>query len=202
MKPCSRPVQRVEVRISMLFRNEDVDMTSSMNASTNESDPGQLWRRLASDLSFSTEKDSAAALSALLDHYRRKESKSSEGSISVLVDENVSSSDVVCVVALNTATEWLSQSEERADALFQYDSFMNQVNEWTGEYKGEKQLSPYVSGLQVLLRMCMNSERPAKVSYQLIHVCILWERPVQCRRAVPLATCPCSWRALGCSPVS
>lgn len=148
----------------MLYRNgEDVDMTSSMNDTSSQGDIGQLWRRLANDLGFSTEQDSAAALSALLDHYKRQGSKSPEHRMSVLVDDDVSSTDVVCVVALNTATEWLSQSAERADALFQYDSFMNQVNEWTGEYKGERHLSPYVSGLQVLLRMCMNSERPAKV---------------------------------------
>lgn len=148
----------------MLFRNEkDVDMTSIMNDTSSQSDLAQLWRRLASDLGFNTEQDSAAALSALLDHYRRGGKGTSENSISVLLEDDVSSKDVVCVVALNTATEWLSQSAERADALFQYESFMNQVNEWTGEYQGERHLSPYVSGLQVLLRMCMNSERPAKV---------------------------------------
>lgn len=142
----------------MLYQyGEDVDGMNSTSAAATE------LGRLASDLGFTTEEDSAAVLSALLDHYKREESKSSENSISVLVDENVSSTDVVCVVALNTATEWLSQSAERADALFQYESFMNQVNEWTGGYKGERHLSPYVSGLQVLLRMCMNSERPAKV---------------------------------------
>jgi hypothetical protein len=148
----------------MLIRHngEDVGTTSSMNESS-ESDLGSLWRSLARDLGFSTEQDSAAALSALLDHYKREESKSHGNSISVLVEDNVSSTDVVCVVALNTATEWLSQSEERADALFQYNSFMDRVNEWTGEYKGERQISPYVASLQVLLRMCMNSERPAKV---------------------------------------
>ena len=144
----------------MLFRNgEDVDGMNSTSSAASE------LGKLASDLGFSTEQDSAAVLSALLDHYKREESKSPESSISVLVDDNISSTDVVCVVALNTATEWLSQSAERADALFHYDSFMNQVNEWTGEYKGERHLSPYVSGLQVLLRMCMNSERPAKVRF-------------------------------------
>jgi hypothetical protein len=145
----------------MLYQNGgELEMTSNMESDSVSNDLAQLGR----DLNFSTEADSAAVLSALLDHYKRGgQSLSPDKRISVLLDENVSPTDVVCVVALNTATEWLSQSEERANALFHYDSFMNQVNEWTVGYKAEAPISPYVSGLQVLLRMCMNSERPAKV---------------------------------------
>jgi hypothetical protein len=147
----------------MLIRHYEEDVSLSYNMTEPaQSDLGALWRTLARDLGFSTEHDSAAALSALLDHHKREESNF-RNHITVLIDDNVSSSDIVCVVTLNTAAEWLGQSEERADALLQYESLMQRVNEWTEEYSGEREISPYVAGLQVLLRMCMNSERPAMV---------------------------------------
>jgi hypothetical protein len=145
----------------MRHDQDDAGSSDIMNDSS-ESDLCSLWSRLARDLGFRTEQDSAAALSALFDHHKREEGNSLCKK-SVLVDDNVSCTDVVCVVALNTATEWLSQSEERADALLQYKSFMDRLDEWTVDYVGERQIPPYVASLQVLLRMCMNSERPANV---------------------------------------
>lgn len=145
----------------MRYQNKDNgDMSGDIDSA---SIPGSDLASLGQYLNFSTEADSAAVLSALLDHYKRESNiKSPERKISVFA-EDITSTDVVCVVALNTATEWLSQSQARADALFQYDSFMDQVSEWTGKYSGFSNMSPYISGLQALLRMCMNSETPAKV---------------------------------------
>lgn len=145
----------------MLYQNgANGNMSDALNP---VSGPDNDLASLGKFLNFSTEADSAAVLSALLDHYKRESNtRSPERKISVF-SEDVTSTDVVCVVALNTATEWLSHSQARADALFQYESFMDQVNEWTGKYSGFSNMSPYISGLQALLRMCMNSETPAKV---------------------------------------
>jgi hypothetical protein len=151
----------------------DVDMTAYIDAevSSAPTDLAQLGR----DLNFTTETDSAAVVSALLDHYRRQCGKTTNDLL--LLDEKVSKTDVVCVVALNTATEWLSESQARADALLGYDSFMLQLNDWTGDYNGDKrQFSPYLSGLQALLRMCMNSESPARVRAIPVDICVRFLR--------------------------
>jgi hypothetical protein len=144
----------------MIIKNGGhVDMSSDIDSGPVPSDLASLGHYL----NFSTEADSAAVLSALLDHYKRETTtKSPDRRLSVFADD-VTSTDVVCVVALNTATEWISQSKARADALFHYDAFMEQVDEWTGRYNGDENMSPYVAGLQALLRMCMNSETPARV---------------------------------------
>lgn len=150
----------------MLYQNGD---NGNMSADIDSaSGPSSDLASLGHYLNFSTEADSAAVLSALLDHYKREKNvKSPERRITVFA-EDVTSTDVVCVVALNTATEWLSQSQARADALFKYDAFMDQVNEWTGKYSDFSDMSPYISGLQALLRMCMNSETPAKVRLKAV----------------------------------
>jgi hypothetical protein len=127
--------------------------------------------QLGKDLNLDSDADSAAVLTALLDHYRRQHSSPEKGTtMSVLDEERVSNADVVCVVALDTANAWLSESSARADALFQHDTFMLQLKEWTSAYVRAKDegIAPYVSGLQVLLRMCMNSATPAKVRAQTL----------------------------------
>jgi hypothetical protein len=126
--------------------------------------------QLGRDLNFHSEADSAAILTVLLDHYRNKRKQVVHTRISALLDEDISSPDLVCHMALTTAADWVASSPSRAEALMQYDTFMNQMKEWITRYliSGDEALFPYVSGLQLLLRLCMNSVGSAQVRAPLL----------------------------------
>jgi hypothetical protein len=122
---------------------------------------------LGRELGIESEADSAAIVTILLKHYQHRIKETKTRRLSALLEDEVSSPELVCHVALSTATDWVSTSPERADALLQYGTFMQQIEEWTSNYRGAGNgvLIPYVSGLQLLLRLCMNSLGAAEVRW-------------------------------------
>ena len=121
--------------------------------------------QLGRDLNFHTDNDSAAILTVLLEHYRTATRENGHIKLSELLQDDISAPDIVCHLALNTATDWVSSSQARADSFVQYDAFTRQMSEWNSKFvkSGDAQLFPYESGLQLLLRLCMNSANAAQV---------------------------------------
>jgi hypothetical protein len=85
-----------------------------------------------------------------------------------MVGENFSTSDVVCHMALASARVWVAASSCRAKALAQHEILMLQLEEWSSACMSPEQepLFPYVSGLQLLLSLCMISPDCAKAVLQ------------------------------------
>jgi hypothetical protein len=120
------------------------------------------FAQLGRDLGINTDFDSAAILASLLNRYRGKDNnghKNGHQYLSSILGENVSSSDLVCHMALASARIWVAASSCRAEALTQHDKLLLQLEEWTSAYVSPEQepLFPYVAGLQLLLCLCMTS---------------------------------------------
>ena len=119
---------------------------------------------LGKELQLSDEPKSAAILTALLRHYQSQSSQQRLPLYSVL-DEQISPPEMVCHLGLSAATVWVSASTARAEALAKHDILMRQVESWTSSLlsTGSEPVVPYISGLQLLLRLCMNSAKSAAV---------------------------------------
>lgn len=119
---------------------------------------------LGRELDLSDDPKSAAILTSLLQHYQET-SSDRRSPLYLVLDERISPPEMVCHLGLSAATVWVSASTARAEALAKHDIVMRQVESWTSSLlsTGSEPVVPYISGLQLLLRLCMNSAKSAAV---------------------------------------
>ena len=126
------------------------------------------FSQLSHELLLVTDSDNAAFLSKLLEHSRSKDKANGEENAGILAHHP----DLMTVITLDTTTRWLDVSVERSKALMEIRSFIEHVMGMVKVHAESSsplhvRFSVLQSGLEVLLRMCMNSEACCQVCFVL-----------------------------------
>ena len=144
-----------------------------------EAGSAPAFGQLARELNLTSDADSTAIISSLLNFYTRSADRPAKDGEKTL-QEGVRSPDLVCHVALKSATAWVCSSPERADALVDGGAILQQMGRLKNGHQAKNQAAlPYAAGLQLLLRICINSSRACQVRTRtLFRMCLaVCQRP-------------------------